>query len=287
MLRKELHEANRLAWNEATAAHNSHKRDQAAYLRAGGSTLYPEEQALLGDLAGKALLHLQCNAGQDTLSLARQGAVVTGVDISDTAIDFARRLAAESGIPGTFVRADVYDWLAQAAREGQRFDRVFSSYGAVVWLSDLAAWAQGIAALLAPGGRFVLVEFHPFSMVFEWDWTLKYPYFNAGQPAAYETGIGDYVAMSGLALAPSGYLEGVADFKNSHPGYEFNWTIADILGALLGAGLAITAYREYPYANGAKLFSGMRELPGGRMVPPEGLPALPLMYGVSAELTAR
>jgi len=182
---------------------------------------------------------------------------------------------------------DAAYWLAQAAREGQRFDRVFSSYGAVVWLSDLAAWAQGIAALLAPGGRFVLVEFHPFSMVFEWDWTLKYPYFNAGQPAAYETGIGDYVAMSGLALAPSGYLEGVADFKNSHPGYEFNWTIADILGALLGAGLAITAYREYPYANGAKLFSGMRELPGGRMVPPEGLPALPLMYGVSAELTAR
>jgi SAM-dependent methyltransferase len=287
MLRKELHQANRLAWNEATAAHNSHKRDQAAYLRAGGGTLYPEELALLGDLSGKTLLHLQCNAGQDTLSLAQQGAIVTGVDISDTAIDFARGLSAESGVPGAFVRADVYDWLVQAALDGRHFDRVFSSYGAVVWLSDLASWAQGIAAVLAPGGRFVLIDFHPFSMVFEWDWTLKYPYFNAGKPAAFESGIGDYVAMSGAALAPSGYLEGVADFKNPHPGYEFNWTIAEVLGVLLGAGLAITAYREYPYANGAKLFSGMRELPGGRMAPPEGVPALPLMYGVAAEAAAR
>src|SRR5512133_2945020 len=103
MVRKELHEANRRAWNEATIAHNSHKRDQAAYLRAGGSTLYPEELALLGDLAGKSLLHLQCNAGQDTLSLAQRGALVTGVDISDTAVDFARQLSAESGISGTFV----------------------------------------------------------------------------------------------------------------------------------------------------------------------------------------
>ncbi len=286
MLRKEMHEANRLAWNAATLAHNSHKRDQAAYLRAGGSTLYPEELALMGDLTGKSLLHLQCNAGQDTLSLAQRGAVVTGVDISDTAIDFARGLAAESGIQGTFVRADVYDWLAQAAEAGQRFDRVFSSYGAIVWLSDLGAWAEGIASVLAPDGRFVLVDFHPFSMVFEWDWTLKYSYFHGGQPTAYPSGVGDYVAMSGPAGAPSGYLEGVVDFMNPHPGYEFDWTIAEILGALLGAGLAITAYREYPYANGAKLFSGMRELPGGRMLPPEGIPDLPLMYGLAGEFPA-
>ena len=185
------------------------------------------------------------------------------------------------------MRADIYDWLAQAGSGGLRFDRVFSSYGAVVWLSDVNAWAQGIAAVLAPAGRFVLVDFHPFSLVFEWDWTLKYPYFNEGEPTAYDPGIGDYVAESGPVLAPSGYLEGVVDFKNPHPGYEFDWTIADILGALLGAGLSITAYREYPYANGARLFGGIRELPGGRMVPPEGIPALPLMYGLSAELAAR
>ena len=85
-MRKHIHETNRLAWNAATQAHNSHKGDQARYLREGGSTLFPEEVELLGGLAGKSLVHLQCNAGQDTLSLAKLGATVTGVDISDEAI---------------------------------------------------------------------------------------------------------------------------------------------------------------------------------------------------------
>ena len=113
------HEANRLAWNAATAAHNSHKQDQAGFLRRGGSTLFPEEVGLLGDIAGRRLLHLQCNAGQDTLSLAKLGAVATGVDISDEAIQFARKLSADSGIPAAFHRADVYDWLAEAADRGR------------------------------------------------------------------------------------------------------------------------------------------------------------------------
>jgi hypothetical protein len=79
MLKKELHEANRLSWDVATRAHNSHKGDQARFLREGGSTLFPEELELLGELRGRSLLHLQCNAGQDTLSLAARGATVTGV----------------------------------------------------------------------------------------------------------------------------------------------------------------------------------------------------------------
>ncbi|MGH7751436.1 MAG: class I SAM-dependent methyltransferase, partial [Gemmatimonadales bacterium] len=163
---REYHEQNRLAWNEATKAHNSHKGDQARFLREGGSTLFPEEVDLLGQLQGKRLLHLQCNAGQDTVSLAKLGAVCTGVDISDEAVAFATRLSAESGIPATFVRSDVYDYLAEAAAKGEQFDRVFSSYGAICWLSDLAGWGRGIASLLAPGGRFVLVEFHPLPNMF-------------------------------------------------------------------------------------------------------------------------
>ncbi|MBM4431542.1 MAG: class I SAM-dependent methyltransferase, partial [Chloroflexi bacterium] len=121
MVRKDLHEENRLSWNEATKAHNSHKKDQARFLRQGGSTLFPEEIELLGDVRGLSLLHLQCNAGQDTLSLAKRGAVVTGVDISDEAIAFARQLSRDSGIPATFVRSDVYDWLTQTAQSGQTF----------------------------------------------------------------------------------------------------------------------------------------------------------------------
>ena len=189
---KHVHEENRRSWNAGTEAHNSHKRDQAAFFRAGRSTLYPEELDLLGDIAGRTLVHLQCNAGQDTLSLAARGAIVTGVDISDTAIDFARRLSADTGIPTTFHRADIYDWLAETAAGTERFEIAFSSYGALVWLSDLAAWARGIAQILAARGRFVLVEFHPVASMFGWDWHLEQPYFGEGSrsPSSMASEIG-------------------------------------------------------------------------------------------------
>jgi SAM-dependent methyltransferase len=282
MPRRNIHEENRLAWNEATQAHNSHKRDQAQFFRQGGDTLFPEEIELLGDVAGLSLAHLQCNSGQDSLSLARRGAAVMGVDISDAAIAFARRLSDESGIPATFHRMDVYDWLEETAASAQRFDIVFCSYGAICWLSDLATWAQGIATVLKPGGRFVAVDFHPFAMTFGEDWSHMFPYFGNGEPLTWAEGIGDYVAASGGALAPSGYLEGVKDFENPYRVHEFQWGIGEIVTALLDAGLIITAFKEYPYSNGAKTFQRMREMPGRRMVPPEQVPNLPLMYGIAA-----
>lgn len=282
MIRKDLHEENRIAWNAATVAHNSHKAGQAAFLREGGSTLFPEELELLDDIAGLSLVHLQCNAGQDTLSLARRGATVTGVDISDEAIAFARQLSAATGISATFHHADVYDWLAEAARGAARYDIAFSSYGAICWLSDIRAWARGIAAILKPGGRFVLVEFHPFAMTFDEDWSHRYPYFTEGRAQSYEHGIGDYVGAAGGALSPSGHLEGVKEFTNPHPGHEWPWGIGEVTTALLDAGLALTVLREYPYSNAAKQFGRMRELPGRRMIPPEDVPNLPLMYGLVA-----
>jgi SAM-dependent methyltransferase len=283
-MKRELHEANRIAWNLATKAHNSHKRDQAAFFRQGGDTLFPEEVDLLGDVRGLSLVHLQCNAGQDSLSLARRGAMVTGVDISDTAIEFARDLSRDSGIPATFVRADVYDWLAETAAGGARFDVVFSSYGALVWLSNLELWAQGVAAILKPGGRLVVVEFHPLAAVFGDGWRPTYDYFTGGQVQTWEEGIGDYVADAGEALAPMGFEAGVQAFRNPHPSHEFVWRVADILTALLHAGLRLSRIEEYSYSNGAKLFPAMRELPGRRMIPPEGVPSLPLMLGLVATL---
>ena len=282
MIRDDLHEANRLSWNTATQAHNSHKAGQAAFLRAGGSTLFPEELELLGDVDGKTLVHLQCNAGQDTLSLTRLGARVTGVDISDEAVDFARRLAAESGIAGEFERADVYAWMDAAARDGRRFDRAFSSYGAVVWMSDLQAWARGIAGVLAPGGRFVLVEFHPAATMFDESMRLAYPYSSAGEPIVTETGVSDYMRDSAAGLAPSGYVEGVAEFSNPHRSFDFQWGVYEVAQALIDAGLRIERLREWPYANGWAPFRGMRVEPGRRFRVPEGVPDLPLMYGVCA-----
>lgn len=282
MVRRDIHQANRLAWNEATKAHNSHKNKQAEFLRDGGSTLFPEEIALLKSIKDKTLLHLQCNSGQDSLSLARLGAHVTGVDISDVAIEFAVKLAADSGIRANFVRSDLYDWFKKAAKEGEQFQIVFSSYGTLVWLSDINKWADGVSNVLEDGGRLVLIDFHPFMMIFEWDWTLTYPYFGNGEPLQFEDGIGDYVAMSGESLTPSGYLEGITDFKNPFPVKEFQWAISDIVSAILGAGLIIEEFREYPYMNGAHLFKSMQNPDYGRMYPPPGFPNLPLMYGLVA-----
>ena len=285
---RNLHEQNRLSWNAATAAHNSHKGDQAAFFRAGGDTLFPEELELLGELDGVELLHLQCNAGQDTLSLARRGARVTGVDISDEAVRFARELSEASGIAGSFERSDVYDWLEAAGREGRRFDVVFSSYGAVGWLSDLAAWARGIAGVLRPGGRFVLVEFHPAAMMLGEDLRPAWPYSSGGAPIESRDGVGDYVARSGDGLLHGvEFQPGVQDFQNPQPSWEFAWGIADVVTALMDAGLALETLCEWPYSNGCVLFPAMRH-EGRRFYAPPGTPDLPLMFGVALtrQLTA-
>jgi SAM-dependent methyltransferase len=283
--RRDLREQNRRSWNAVVGAHDSHRGDLAGFLREGGSTLFPEERALLGDMSGKTLVHLQCNYGGDSLSLALLGATVAGVDISDEAISAARRLSSETGIPAEFVRADVYDWLEEVTRTGRRFDIVFSSYGVICWLPDLEAWARGIAAVLRSGGRFVLVDFHPVAEMFDARWNRAHAYPSGGEPRLIEEGIADYVGDAEGGLTPAGFVEGVRDFENPHRCHLFRWGLGEVVTALAGAGLRISALKEYPYSNGERLFSGMRELPGRRMVPPEDVPTVPLMYGISAEKT--
>jgi SAM-dependent methyltransferase len=282
-----LREQNRLSWNAVVGAHESHRGDLAGFLREGGSTLFPEELALLGDLRGKTLVHLQCNSGGDTLSLALLGATVTGVDISDEAISSARELSSKTGISANFVRADVYDWLAATAQNDQRFNVVFGSYGVVCWLPDLGAWARGVAAVLTPGGRFVLVDFHPAAEMFDEQWNRSGAYPSGGEPHLLEEGVGDYVGESAGGLTPAGFVEGVRNFENPHRCHLFRWGLGEIVTALAEAGLRITVLKEYPYSNGERLFAGMRELPGGQMVPPEDVSAVPLMYGISAEKVGR
>lgn len=281
-MRKDIHEANRRSWNAATVAHNSHKRDQARFLREGGSTLFQEELELLGDVRGKALAHLQCNSGQDSLSLASLGAAVTGVDISDEAIEFARALSEGSGIEARFVRADLYDWFDQASAEAPAYDLVLASYGTLVWLSDLPAWGRGVASILRPGGRVVVIEFHPGALAFDEELRLAYPAMGAGDPVENPEGVGDYVAASGEGLTPSGRQDGVENFQNPHRCHEFPWTISDLVTAVMGAGLELETLREYPHANGCRLFANMRELGGQRYGMPRGRPAIPLMVGLAA-----
>ncbi|MBA2691527.1 MAG: class I SAM-dependent methyltransferase [Rubrobacter sp.] len=272
---------NRRSWNAAVAAHESHREGLAGFLRDGGGTLFPEEMELLGDVSGKTVAHLMCNAGGDSLSLASRGASVVGVDMSDEAVAHARRLSSDSGIPARFERAEIYEWMGKAASEDRRFDIVFASYGVVCWLHDLDMWAEGVASILEPGGRFVLVEFHPFSAMLDSEWNLARDYLSDGAERD-EGGVGDYVGASGAGLVPSGFVEGIEDFENPEECHLFRWGIGDVVSSLAKAGMGVEALREYPYSNGEKNFVGMREMPGRRMLPPEGVPSVPLMYGLSA-----
>lgn len=276
---RKLREQNRRSWEAVIPAHESHRGDLAGFLRRGGSTLFPEELRLLGDVREKSLAHLMCNTGGDALSLASRGARVTGVDISERAVEAARELSRASGIAARFVRSDIYDWL-----EGtdENFDLAYASYGVICWLPDLDRWAAGLRGILAPGGRFALVDFHPAAMMLDAEWRLANDYYAGGEPMT-DGGVGDYVGESGGGLSPAGYEEGVKDFENPEPCHLFRWGLGEIVSALATAGLVLRVLEEYPYANGERQFSGMRELGGRRMFPPEGTPRVPLMYGLAVE----
>jgi len=117
--------------------------------------------------------------------------------------------------------------------------------------------------------------------MFDQHWNRVSPYPSHGRPLTLD-GVGDYVGASGGGLTPAGFVEGVGDFSNPYPCHLYLWGLGELVTALSGAGLSIITLEEYPYSNGERQFAGMRELPGRRMVPPEGVPPIPLMYGISA-----
>jgi SAM-dependent methyltransferase len=271
------YETTRRSWDIATRHHNAHKGDQAAFLRDGGEVLFPEEIELLGAIRGARLVHLQCNAGQDSLCLARRGADVTGVDISGEAIAFARGLSAQTSIAATFVEAEVVDWMAH---EESRFDVAFASYGAVCWLPDLAAWARGVRRVLVPGGRFVYVEFHPLVWSLTPDLRIAGDDYFAKGP--FVEPVRDYVATSGAYL---GAGEGAQAGENDVPAHAWQHGLGEIVTALAEAGMRIETVREYAYANGCRVHPALVASEGRRWVWPEGVARVPLMFAVSARAT--
>lgn len=266
----------RLSWNVATRNHNRHKGDQAARIAAGEDVLFDEELELLGALGGLDLCHLQCNSGQDSVCLARRGARVTGVDLSDEAITFATALARDTGIPARFVRDDVVRWMHGT---DARFDVAFASYGAVGWLPDLDAWARGVARILRPGGRLVYVEFHP--LVWSVGETFRLDHDDYFARAPFVEPVGDYVAAAKDALGA--LEEDPLPLPNAIPATSWQWTLADILDAVARAGLRIERVREYPWANGCRVNAGLVRQEGTRRwVWPEGVARVPLMFGLAA-----
>src|SRR5579862_1081573 len=234
MTRDDFLAANRRNWDERVPIH---RRDRSGFYAverflAGAKPLHSIEASELGTVGGKRLIHLQCHFGLDTLTLARQGASVTGIDFSPAAIAEARQLAATIGVAAEFVCANVYD--ARAAVAGH-FDIAFTTWGTVVWLPDLTLWARTIAALLMPGGFLYFADAHPNMLVLEErDGRLVHEHAidtPADAPLVFDT--------------PQTYNEDATPLSATRT-YEWIHSVSRLVTALLDAGLELEFLHEHP-----------------------------------------
>ncbi len=225
-----------------------------------------------GSPDGLDLVHLQCHIGTDTLSWARLGSRVTGIDFSDAAVVAASSLANAAGLPATFLRSTVDEALAATSN---RFDVVYTSIGVLPWLPDLGAWARTIHGLLRPGGVFFVRDGHPMMNSVDWDspddrLTLAQPYFATEVPLRYDDG--------------TSYADDAMRLRNSTT-FEWSHPLSEIIGSLLSVGLELTSFEEHrsiPW----KALSVLEEQEGGRFVLPEGTNRLPLTFSITARRPA-
>lgn len=255
--------ANRANSDERVPIHVASDFYDVAGFRAGHSSLRDFEPAEVGDVTGRELLHLQCHIGLDTLSWARRGATVTGLDFSAPAIDTARGLAAEIGVDARFVVSDVYQ--AVEALAGATYDIVYTGVGALYWLPDLTRWAETAAALVAPGGFLYLAEMHPVTDMFGDDGrTVRHSYFRDG-PDVYD--------------APGTYADWNAETEHN---LTYGWvhTLGAVVSAIAAAGLHLEFLHEYD----STLFQRypVLESVDGRYRFPAGYPSMPMLYSLRA-----
>jgi SAM-dependent methyltransferase len=222
-------EANREAWNKKTISHISSELYNVGGFKRGQNSLYDIEIKDLGNVNEKKILHLQCHFGLDTLSLSRMGAIVTGVDFSDVAIESANKLSSETNLSASFIEANVYDLPLLL---NQTFDIVFCSYGSICWLPDLHVWAGIIEKFLRPGGFFYIVDFHP--MLNGLDCLLsdtERSYFNTEEPFERHWK-GTY-----------------ANYDDDLETVEYNWnhSLSEIFQVLNDRNLKIKKFDELPY----------------------------------------
>jgi SAM-dependent methyltransferase len=260
-------ELNRANWDDRVPVHLGSEFYDVAGFRAGASSLRPFESAEAGDVTGKRLVHLQCHVGLDTLSWAKLGATVTGLDFSEPAIKAARSLAADLDVDASFVVADVYD--AVAALDGRRFGVVYTGTGALVWLPDLTRWAQVVAALLEPGGLFYLVEGHPIAQVLD--------------EAQGTSVVLDYFReQPWLEDHPYSYTDGPA--LQHTRSVQFQHGLGQVVTALAAAGLRIEFLNEHDFDCYQRFQSLERH--GSQYRLPSGHPRIPMMYSLRARRPA-
>lgn len=225
---------------------------------------------------GLSLCHLQCHIGADTLSWARLGAVdVHGSDLSGNSLKHARRIAERAGAPITYVECEATRTQHHITR---RFDVVVTSVGAICWLPDLLPWGRTVAALLKPGGVFLVREPHPTGMVLNLEdgagtpdrpWTVAYDYFNR-EPVVWDD--------------DETYTDGETNFTHT-VNYEWDHSFAEVVGALLGAGLVIEGLYEYPDLDWPASQHLVANDNGG-WEPPAGGMRIPMTFAVVARKPA-
>ncbi|MDN4641931.1 class I SAM-dependent methyltransferase [Agreia sp. PsM10] len=258
--------ANRDNWNDRASAHAT--RTGVGYQvqryiddRKLISDVVRFDLDRLGPVEGLRTVHLQCHIGTDTLSLARLGARVTGLDFSPVALDEARRLVAETGDDVEFVEADVFSALS--VLEPQSFDLVYTGIGALCWLPSVERWAAVVAGLLKPGGRLFIREGHPILWTMDErltdDLHLRFPYFEQKDPLEWNDDA-SYVETDQPITATTTY--------------EWNHGVGEIVTALLDAGLRLTMLVEHDSVP-------WRALPGQMLLRPNGEFALDALAGVA------
>jgi SAM-dependent methyltransferase len=251
---------NQKAWNDKTIVHlTSEFYDQPSFLE-GKNSLKKPELDVLGDVRGKRILHLQCHFGQDTMSLARLGAIVTGLDFSNVAIENAVKINDQLGLNASFICSDVYslpdDLIGQ-------FDIVFTSYGTIGWLPELRSWADTIKKALAPGGKFIMVDFHPFIWTFDNDvQKIEYDYFNS-DPIIEE--------IEGT------YADRNAPIKTQT--ISWNHGIGEILNTLIQAGISIQEFSEMDYSP-FNCFANMKKIAEDKFIFAHIPQAIPMIYRI-------
>ncbi|MFX1427705.1 MAG: class I SAM-dependent methyltransferase [Promethearchaeota archaeon] len=231
MKEKKFMNVNLKRWNELVDINAKAKSYDLEGFKLGKTSLFPIEQKELGNVEGKTLLHLQCHFGMDTLSWARLGAEVTGIDFSEKAIFLARELSKELNIPAKFVMSNLYD-VPKNIKE--KFDIVYTSYGVLCWLPDIVKWAQVISHCLKPGGIFYVIDSHPFGFLIDDNkevFEVGYNYFTQGEPIYWEEG--------------ESYADPTAKLENQ-ASYEWFHTMGDIVNSLIKAGLEIEYLHEFP-----------------------------------------
>jgi SAM-dependent methyltransferase len=257
-------QANRANWDERVPIHVASDFYDIDGFLAGKSALRSFEPRELGDVEGLKLVHPQCHFGLDTLSWARRGARVTGLDLSAPAVAAARDLARQAGLEAEFVQADVYD--AVAALRGATFDVVYTGLGALNWLPDIDRWASVMVELLHEGGRLYLVEFHPFADVFSDEGlTVERSYFDELPQEWNEAG--SYADLN----APTVHNRTV----------EWLHGLGRVVSAIARTGLRV----EFLHEHDCTLFARwpfIERRDDGTYRFPADVPALPLMYSLLA-----